>query len=266
MIHATAIIEPGAEIGTDVTVGPYSIIENGAKIGDGCVIGPHVTVMQYTTLGPNCNVHAGAVLGDLPQDLGFGGGESFVKIGTKCVIREGVTIHRATKPGTTTEIGDSCFLMALSHFAHNVKLGNNVIVANSAFLGGYVEVGDRVFISGGVGIHQFVKVGRLAMIGGNGGISKDVPPFCTTKPVELNVVGGMNVVGMRRAGITPQERAQIKEVFKLLYRSGLNTKQAVEKIKAAFTTGPAMEFCSFIEQSKRGICGADWVDEETGND
>ena len=266
MIHKTAIIEPGAEIGSNVTIGPYSVVEGDTKIVDECVIGPHVSVMRYTTLGEKCKVHAGAVLGDLPQDLSFGGGETFVKIGSGCVIREGVTVHRGTKPGTSTEIGNGCFLMALSHFAHNVKLGNNVIVANAAFLGGYVEVAEKVFISGGVGIHQFVKIGRLAMLGGNSGISKDVPPFCTIRSITLNVVGGMNLVGMKRAGIVPADRAQIKEAFKLVYRSGLNTSQAVEKMKASYTSGPALEFCNFIEQSKRGICRTEMDAQEENND
>lgn len=265
MIHKTAIIEPGAEIGKNVTIGPYSVIESDTRIGDDCIIGPHVSIMRYTTLGDKCKVHAGAVLGDLPQDLSFAGGETFAKIGSGCEIREGVTIHRGTKPGTATEIGNGCFLMALSHFAHNVKLGNNVIVANAAFLGGYVEVAERVFISGGVGIHQFVKVGRLAMLGGNSGISKDVPPFCTIRSITLNIIGGMNLVGMKRAGVTPVERAQIKEAYKLVYRSGLNTSQAVEKMKSLYTSGPALEFCSFIAQSKRGICRTD-ADDEVDND
>jgi UDP-N-acetylglucosamine acyltransferase len=263
MIHKTAIVEPGAEIGKDVTIGPFSYIENGTIIQDGCVIGPHVSILRYTTLGTKCHVHAGAVLGDLPQDLGFGDGESYVKIGSSCTIREGVTIHRGSKPGTTTEIGDNCFLMAFSHFAHNVKLGNNVIVANGAMLGGYVDVGDRAFISGNVGVHQFVHVGRLAMVGGNSGLSKDLPPFCTVRPVTFNFVAGMNVIGMRRAGITPEDRAQIKKAFKMLYCSGLNVKQALEKMKSDFTSGPAQEFWQFVEQSKRGVCAMKNEDEET---
>ena len=257
MIHKTAIIESGSEIGKDVSVGPFSYIESGAKIGDGCVIGSHVTIMRHTILGSKCQVHAGVVLGDLPQDLGFAGGESFVKIGVNCVIREGVTIHRGTKPGTETVIGDGCFLMAFSHCAHNVKLGNNVILANNVMLGGYVEVGDKAFISGGTGVHQFVHIGRLAMVGGNSGLSKDLPPFCTVRSISFNTVAGMNIVGMRRAGLSPEERAQIKKAFKMLYCSGLNVKQAVEHMKPVFPSGPAQEFWQFVEQSKRGICKMD---------
>lgn len=254
MIHKTAVVDPGAEIGENVAVGPFSIIEGDVKIGAGCTIGPHVSIMRYTTMGENCKVHAGAVIGDVPQDLGFSGGETFVRIGSNCVIREGVTIHRGTKPGTATEIGDNCFLMAFSHCAHNVKLGNNVIAANNVMFAGYVEVGEKAFISGGVGIHQFVHVGRLAMVGGNSGLSKDLPPFCTVRSVTFNSVAGMNIVGMRRAGITAEQRVQIKQAFKMMYYSGLSVQQAVERMKVAFTSGPAQEFCRFIEQSKRGVC------------
>lgn len=260
-IHGTAVIEPGARLGQGVSVGPFAYVDTDVEIGDGCVIGPHVSILRGTALGARCRVHAGAVLGDLPQDLGFGGGDTRVRIGAGCVIREGVTVHRGTKPGTVTEIGEGCFLMAFSHFAHNVKLGKGVIVANGALLAGYVEVGEKAFISGNVVIHQFVKIGRLAMLGGNAGISKDVPPFCLARPVALNTIAGLNVVGLKRAGLGPAERAEVKKAFQLLYRSGLNITQAVAEIRRTFTGGPALEFVTFIENSKRGICGLGGDDE-----
>jgi UDP-N-acetylglucosamine acyltransferase len=145
-------------------------------------------------------------------------------------------------------------LMAYAHCAHNVKLGHSVIVANGALLGGYVEVGAQAFVSGNVIIHQFTRVGRLAMVGGGSGLSKDVPPFCTVRPVALNRVAGLNVVGMRRAGLAAEERAAIKRAFTILYRSGLNTTQARLQIQARFQEGPALEFCDFIDTSQRGIC------------
>ena len=266
MIHSTAVIEQGAELGRDVSVGPFAYIAAGAGVGDGCVIGPHVTILRYATLGAGCRVHAGAVIGDLPQDLSFQEGESFVTVGPGCVIREGVTIHRGVKPGTATAIGDGCLLMALSHFGHNVKLGRNVIVANGAMLGGYVEVGDRAFISGNCLLHQFVRIGRLVMFGGGGGASKDVPPFCIVRPLTANVVVGLNVVGMRRAGMPPAERAAVKHAFNLVYRSGLNVTQAVAKVRESFSSGPALEFADFITASHRGICraGADAEQPENG--
>lgn len=254
MIHQSAVVEEGAELGADVAVGPFSYIESGVTIGSGCVIGPHVTILRHTSLGSGTEVHAGAVLGDLPQDVGFENKDSFVRIGSNCIIREGVTVHRGTKEGTSTEIGDGCFLMAFSHFAHNVKLGSGVIVANGALLGGYVQVGEKVFISGNSVIHQFVKIGRVAMLGGGSGVSKDVPPFCTIQPLAPNTVLGLNVVGLRRAGMSPDERKDIKRAFKILYQSGLNVTQATEKIRATFDSGSALEFCEFIEASDRGIC------------
>ena len=262
MIHKTAIVEVGVELGKDVAVGPFAFVEAGARVGDGCVIGPHVSILKCVTMGPGCKVHDGAVLGDWPQDLAFGGGDSGVVIGANCVIRENVTIHRGTKPGTMTEIGDGCFLMANSHCAHNVKLGGNVILANGVLLAGYVEVGDGAFISGNCTAHQFVRIGRLAMMGGASGISKDVPPFCTAKPMTVNTILGLNVVGMRRAGFTPDDRKAVKEAFHILYRSGLNVSQAVVRMKAAFSSGPAAELCAFVESSKRGICAWSGRDEK----
>jgi UDP-N-acetylglucosamine acyltransferase len=253
-IHATAVIDPKAVIGKNASVGPFSFIDESVEIGDNAVIGSHVSILRHTTIGEGVRVHAGAVLGDLPQDLGFSGEPSYVKIGNRCTFREFVTIHRGTKPGTVTEVGDDCFLMANVHIAHNSKVGNRVIIANGTMLGGHVEIGDRAFVSGNVLIHQFVKIGRVAMVGGAAGLSKDVPPFCLVQSMGRNVVQGLNIVGTRRAGISPEERKQIKEAFKLLYLSGLNVTQAVDKLKTAFPTGPAAEFAAFVEQAHRGLC------------
>lgn len=254
MIHPTAVVENGAELGTGVKVGPFAYIQAGARIGDGSVIGPHACVMRHTTLGANCDVHAGAVLGDTPQDLAFKDTPSLVRIGNRCVIREGVTVHRGTKPESVTETGDECFLMANSHLAHNVRLGSGVILANGALLAGYVEVGDRAFISGNVVVHQFVRIGRLAMLGGMSGVSKDVPPFCLVRGGDTNTVTAMNIVGLRRAGIKAEERASLSKTFAMVYRSGMNVSQALEALGKLSLSGPAAEFVRFIETSKRGIC------------
>lgn len=254
-IHPTAIIDPRAVLGPDVTVGPFAVVDADVEIGEGSVIGPHVVIHRYTTVGPGCRVHAGVVLGDLPQDLAFAGAVSRVRIGRDCVIREGVTINRGTKEGTETVVGAGCYLMANSHLGHNVRLGDQVILANGAMLGGYVEVGDRAFVSGNVLLHQFIRVGRLAMLSGGAGLSKDVPPFCTAHGVATNAIAGLNLVGLRRAGLTADERQQVKRAFDRLYRSGLNVTQAVAALRKEFTAGPAGEFAPFIEASKRGICG-----------
>ena len=252
-IHPTAVISAKAALGESVSVGPFAVIDEDVRIGDGSMIGAHAVIHRYTTLGPECRVHAGAVLGDLPQDLSFQGATSSVEIGARCVIREGVTIHRGTKEGTATVVGDECFLMAFSHLGHNVRLGNAVILANGVLLAGYVEVGDRVFISGHAGVHQFVRIGRLAMLTGLSGVSKDVPPFCLVG-VGRNVIAGLNIVGLKRAGLAPDARKQIKAAFDLLYRSGLNVSQALEQMRKEFPDGPAAELWRFVEASKRGIC------------
>ena len=254
-IHSTAVIEDGANLGNGVEVGPFAYIASGANIGDGCCIGPHVTIYGHTTLGADCAVHAGAVLGDTPQDSGFEDGDSFVKIGSGCMIREGVTIHRGSKPGTSTVIGNNCMLMAFSHFAHNVVLDYGVIVANGALLGGYSSVGSRAFISGNVAVHQFARIGRLAMLGGGAMLSKDVPPFCTVRPAMENSVGGLNIIGMRRAGIGADDRKIAKQAFKIIYNSGLNVTQAKEQLAEKFESGPGREMYDFIQRSQRGICG-----------
>lgn len=262
MIHPTATVDPAAELAAGVTVGPYAFIDRDTHVGEGCVIGPHAVLHRYTSLGPGCRVHAGAVLGDLPQDLAFQPDTvSYVRIGARCLIREGVTIHRGTKPDTVTEIGDDCFLMANSHLAHNVKLGRGVILVNGALLAGYVEVGDNAFISGNAVVHQFVRIGRLAMLGGLSGVSKDVPPFCTTRSGSVNTVVGLNVVGLRRAGFTPAQRQALRMAFKKLYLSDLNVSQALERIRADAVEPVVGEFCDFIEQSRRGICRLTGADE-----
>ena len=260
MIHATALVDKGACLGKDVEAGPYAVIEDRTEIGDGCRIGAHATIKAHTRLGAGCHVHAGAVLGDVPQDRSFCGEETFLRVGESCVIREGVTLHRGTAPGSATEIGPECFLMAFSHCAHNVRLGPRVVLANGALLGGYAQADEGAFISGNCLVHQFCRVGRLAMLGGGSGVSKDVPPFCTVKSLTANRLAGLNVVGLRRAGCTPAERRQIRRAFKLLYRSGKTAAEAVAAIRSELDAPAALEFCAFVEESERGVCGLETAD------
>ncbi len=256
-IHPMAVVEDGAVLGNDVQVGPFSFIGAGATIGSGCRIGPHVTIHGCVTLGAGCQVHAGAVLGDLPQDLGFAGDASFVTIGGNCILREGVTIHRGTKPGTTTRIGNRCMFMANSHAAHNVETGDDVILANGALLGGYAVVGSRVFVSGNALVHQFVRIGDVAMLGGGAAVSKDVPPYCTVRPISANRVLGLNIVGMRRAGISAADRTAIKRLFKMLYVSGQNVSDFKQEMQQENVgDSPAVKcFVDFVLSSERGVCG-----------
>jgi len=256
-VHPRAVVEDGAVLGDGVQVGPFSYIAAGAVIGAGSQIGPHVTIFGCVSLGGGCQIHAGAVLGDLPQDLGFKGDASYVRIGDGCVLREGVTIHRGTKPDTTTVIGNRCMFMANSHAAHNVQTGDDVILANGALLGGYARVGARVFISGNALVHQFVQIGDAAMLGGGCAVSKDVPPYCTVRPQSANRVLGLNIVGMRRAGIGAAERAAIKRVFKTIYLSGMGVSDALAVLQNEDFTGTpaAAAFVTFVDASERGICG-----------
>jgi UDP-N-acetylglucosamine acyltransferase len=252
-IHATAVIEVGATLGEGVSVGPFTYIQAGVTVGDGCTIGPHVTLLGQTQLGQQCQIHAGAVLGDVPQDLGYKGGSSSVQIGDDCVIREGVTIHRGTGEGTTTEVGQGCLLMANSHLAHNVKLGNQVIVANGALLAGYVQVGDRAFISGNCLVHQFVRVGRLAMLAGGCALQRDLLPFCITPGMSGNTIMGLNIVGLRRAQMSAAERDILKQALVILYRSNFSLSTALTKL-AEMESPLVQEWCEFIQTAKFGIC------------
>jgi UDP-N-acetylglucosamine acyltransferase len=252
-IHPTAVIEPGASLGANVTVGPFTYIDHDVQIGDGCLLGAHVTVLRYTTLGKNCQVHAGAVLGDLPQDLNYKNDKSFVQVGDDCMIREGVTIHRGTGSGTVTEVGQGCLLMANSHLAHNVKVGNRVIIANGALLAGYVQVGDRAFISGNCLVHQFARVGRLAMLSGGCALHKDLPAFCITPALTRDTVMGLNTIGLKRANFSAEDRQLLKQAWEVLYLSTSNVAVALEKL-AAFESPLVQEWCEFIPAARFGIC------------
>lgn len=253
-IHPTAIVNPKAELGANVTIGPFCVIDADVKIGANTRIGPHVTILRFTTIGAGCTIHANAVLGDLPQDTSFKDAVSYVRLGANCIIREGVTIHRGTKPETGTVTGEGCYLMANSHLAHNVKLGNYVVLINGALLAGYVEVGDRALISGNCLIHQFTRIGKLAILAGGSAFTKDVPPFCKTKGLYANTVVGLNVIGLKRAGFGAPERLAIKRAFHTLYQSGRNVSQGIAQIRTESPTGAVLEFCEFVEHSERGIC------------
>jgi UDP-N-acetylglucosamine acyltransferase len=252
--HSSAIVDSRAEIGSDVEIGPFAVIGADARIGDGCRIGPHAVIHPYSSIGARCRIHAGAVIGDLPQDTAFKDCRSFVEIGADCILREGVTIHRGTEEDTATIVGDGCFLMVNSHVGHNAKVGKRVIMANGSLLAGRVEIGDGVFISGNAAVHQFVKIGRLAMLSGMSGASKDLPPFCTLHGCTMNQIGGLNTVGMRRAGLPAAERQAVKRVFTMICASELNVSQALAELEPEYPEGPAREFIEFVKSSQRGIC------------
>jgi len=251
-IHASAIIGKQVEIGESNTIGPSVVIEDGVKIGSHNKILAGAYLALGTEIGNYNTIHMNAVIGHEPQDLAYQGQPTFTKIGSKNVIREFVTIHRGTKEGSSTVIGDENFIMAYCHIAHNCLLGNNIIMVNQASLTGHCTVENKAFLSGMTGFHQFTRIGTLAMVSALTAINKDIPPYviCGGRP---GVAQGINVVGMRRAGIGPQIRAEIKEAYKLLYRSGLNVSQALEQIKKSLKSAEVAHMVAFIEASKRGI-------------
>jgi len=254
MIHPTALIHPSAQLGSDVEVGPYAIIEGPSEIGDGCRIEAHAQLVGRVRLGTGCVVGRAAILGTPPQDLGFDRGtESSVWIGDRNILREHVTIHRGSKPGSATRLGDGNFLMVGAHLAHDVVLGDSNILANACLLAGHVRVGNRSFIGGGAVFHQFLHIGDSCVIQGNGSFGKDIPHFCAA--MRTNRITGLNVIGLRRQGFSPTERSSIKEMFRLLFCSGMNLGQAVATARARDWPGPALHLLEFVENpSRRGIC------------
>lgn len=249
-IHPTAIIEAGAQLGAEVEVGPYSVIGAGAVIGEKCTIQAHVVIEGAVKIGPGNFIGHGAIIGAIPQDLSFDPKtQSSVEIGANNTIREYCTIHRGSTEGSATVLGDGNFLMVANHLGHNCVIGNGVVMANDCLLAGHVRIDDRAFIGGGSRFHQGIRMGRLVMAEGR--FTKSLPPFLGAAK---NEVYGMNIVGLRRADFSAAERDEIKRAFKLLYRSGLNTKQALEKA-AETEFGPVgREFFEFVANAgKRGI-------------
>lgn len=264
-IHPSAIVSLNAVLGKGNVIGPNVIIEDGVEIGSNNCFYPGVFVATGTTIGDKNEFHMNAVIGHEPQDLAFKKEPTFTKIGNGNRIREFVTIHRGTKAGTYTEIGSDNYIMAYCHIAHNCKVGNNVIMVNQASLTGHIEVEDKAFLSGMTGFHQFTRIGKLAMVSALSACNKDIPPYmiCGGRP---GVVLGINVVGLRRAGMSAAVRDEIKQAYKLLYRSGLNTSQAIEAIKQKYSSPEVQHLVRFVESSKRGIVDGSRAEAEDQED
>jgi UDP-N-acetylglucosamine acyltransferase len=253
-VHPTALVAPGAFLGIGVSVGPYAVVEDDVVVGDGTEIRAHVVVKRHTRLGTRNTVHEGAVLGGEPQDVSFAGGPTGLVIGHGNRIREGVTIHRSSIPGGSTTVGSECFLMAYAHIAHDDTIGDRVIIANNVALAGHVEIQEGAFLSGGVVVHQFSRIGRLAMIGGNAKIVQDCLPFVITDGVPGRA-RGVNVVGLRRAGIGAAGVRALKEAYRLLLRAGLPREAALEKM-AALEEPLVDQMIAFVRGTKRGFAHA----------
>lgn len=254
MIHSTAIIDARAQIDPTSEIGPYVIIDGPARIAAGVKVMAHAQLVGKVTVGTGTIIGRAAIIGGEPQDLGFDPlTDSEVVLGTENTIREHVTIHRGSKPGGVTRIGDRNFLMAGSHLAHDVVLGNHNIIANAALLAGHIQVGNNTFIGGGAVFHQFIRIGDFCVVQGNGGFSKDIPHYCAAQ--RINRITGLNVIGLRRNGFTSEDRAAIKELFHTLFCSGRNLSEAVAEAAAQQWPEKARRLLEFVQApSKKGVC------------
>jgi len=254
-IHSLAIIHPKARLAPDVEVGPATSIGRNVSIDSGTTIATNVFITGETRIGKNNKIFSGAVIGTEPQDLKFRGEKTTLEIGDNNIIREYVTIHRGTGDGGKTTVGNNCFLMVSSHIAHDCQIGNSVGMTNLTSLGGHVKIGDEVWIGGMVGIHHFVTVGKLAFIGGYSKVVKDVPPFMLAdgRPTRIR---GLNIVGLKRANFSDAKISTLKRVYRLLYRSGLNISQALERIEQEVEKTPEIvELINFIKDIQNGKMG-----------
>lgn len=250
--HSLAIVSPMAQIGQDVEIGPFCVIEPDVTIADGCRLESRVVVKNGTVLGPNNWIFDGSVIGGMPQHAHMPERAGKVIIGSGNVIRENVTIHRALEADDATLIGDNNLLMVNVHVAHDCRIGNNIIFANNAMLAGHVTVGDRANVSGAVAVHQFCRIGSMAMVGGQSHIVKDVPPYITVDGLSSYVVG-INQIGLRRAGFSQTGIRQLKEAYRVIYRSGLTWNEILVRLQEAYPEGPAALFYQFLSTTTRGI-------------
>lgn len=251
MIHPTALIAPGARIGAGVHVAAYAVIEEDVVIGDGSRIAAHAVIKRHTRMGARNRVGEHAVVGGDPQDLKFNADTlSYTDIGDDNVLREGVTIHRGSRPDSVTRVGNSCFLMAYCHIAHDCAIGSHVIMANTSTLGGEVVIFDRAFVSGAANVHQFCRIGRNAMIGGCSKITQDCLPFCVTDG-NPSRARGLNLVGLRRSGFAASDIAALKDAYRMLHQH-VPLATAVERMKAS-ASAPVQELAAFLQSGKRGF-------------
>ena len=253
MIHPTALIDPKAELGRDVDVGPYAVIGPRVTIGDGSKIAAHAVVECNARIGTRVQIGVGTVVGGAPQDLKYKNEETWVEIGDETVLREYSTVNRGSTATGKTTVGARCFLMTYVHIAHDCHLGNDVIIANGVQMAGHVEIGDRANISGLTPIHQFCRIGTLAFVGGGSRVNQDVPPFVKAvgNPLQLY---GLNSVGLQRAGFSAEVKLALKRAYRLLFNSDFNITQGIARARAELPALPEVEtFLTFIETSQRGV-------------
>ena len=251
MIHASAVVAADARLGAGVKIGPCAVIEENVALGEGCEIAAHAVIKRHTRMGARNRVAEHAVIGGDPQDLKFGAGTlSCVEIGDDNVFREGVTVHRGSREGSSTRIGNGCFLMAYAHVAHDCVVGDQVVMVNHAGISGDAEVQDGAFLSGFVGVHQFCRIGRMAMIGGLTKLVQDALPFCITDG-NPGRARGLNLTGLRRGGFSREEIAALKEAYGMLY-AHMPLEEALAQMKK-MGSAAVDELADFIAGSKRGF-------------
>jgi len=252
-IHPTAVIDESATIRESTVIGPYCVVGANVSLGNGCILHSHVTISGPTRIGDGNEFYPYGSIGHRSQDLKYSGEPTFLEIGQYNTFREFVTVHRATNPGSTTKIGNHGNFLAYSHIAHDCIVGDHVIFSNNGTLAGHVTVGDHAVIGGLSGVHQFCRIGAHAIVGGCTKIVQDVPPFMIAdgNPAEIR---GINLVGIERRGFSVDAIREIREAYKLIYRSKKNTAQALEVLHKDFSgSGPAAEIAAFIAGSERGI-------------
>ncbi len=254
MIHPTAIIDPKAELDSDVEVGPYSVIKGDVIIGSGTKIGSHVIIEKYVQIGRNCMIFQYASIGAIPQDLKFKGEKTYLKIGDGTVVREFTTLNRGTGlGGGVTEVGENNLLMAYVHIAHDCITGRNVILANNTQLSGHVTIGDYANIAGFVGVQQFVRIGAYAYVGGKSAVGKDIPPYVIVSGDRAKLYG-LNSVGLKRNGFSESTISKLKKSYRIVFRIGLTMNEAIARIKAEVDQVPeVVNFVEFLKTAQRGI-------------
>jgi UDP-N-acetylglucosamine acyltransferase len=254
-IHESAIIDPRAEIDAGVEIGPYCVIKKNVRIGKGTRLHSHVIIEGDTVIGEQCVVYPFSSIGFPPQDLKYKGEHTRLVIGSNNIIREYVTVHRASVGGEeVTVIGNNNFLMAYVHIAHDCRIGSNTVMANAATLAGHVLVEDFAVIGGLVAVHQFTRIGKYAMVGGFSGIGQDIPPFMVASGARAKLFGP-NTIGLKRHGFSDQKINEIKKAYKILFREKRTLKDALKKVHEDFKDSPEIQhLISFIEKNKRGIC------------
>ena len=243
-IHPSAWVHPSAQVHETVSIGPNAVVEAGVVIGPETTIGPSVILLGETRIGARCRIHAHAVVGDLPQDRAYKQEQTICHIGDDCILREGVTVHRSTGANSETRIGNRCFLMTNSHVGHNCTLADDVTLVSGALLGGHVSVGKRAIISGNAAVHQFVRIGEFAIVGGVAKVTQDIPPYLMTD--QFGEIVGLNTVGLVRANIPSEVRRELKQLYRLMYRSQQSQKQMLEQMAEIVVSPQGQCFFEFV--------------------